>query len=75
MIHIKIFFVDESITEYDVIDPNFSKRLKKLQESGYKGKELINNLISDDWAAPPRTVRIIGSDSNDGSIDIRINYK
>ena len=40
--------------------PGFLERLRVLQARGVEGKALIGQLITDDWAAPPRVVIISG---------------
>lgn len=35
-------------------------RLRELREQGFSGKRLVHELLTDDWGAPPRFVRISG---------------
>jgi len=59
MVRITIRFVDGSLDEFEESD-HFLLQLNALQIDGYKGKELINELITDDWGPPPLLVEIKG---------------
>ena len=36
----------------------FLVKLRQLEAAGLTGRALINELITDDWSAPPRGIRI-----------------
>lgn len=74
MIRITIRFVDGGLQEFTE-SSDFLYRLTKLQDQGYEGKELINNLITDDWGPPPLSVQINGKNPNGSKIDLLIPYK
>jgi hypothetical protein len=48
-------------------------KLAQLQAEGYVGRELVDALISDDWGAPPRFVKLSGSDSAGRHVDLTIH--
>lgn len=72
-ITVSIRLVDGGFIKY-VADEEFLSRLKALERQGLTGKALVNQLISDDWAAPPLTVQIFGTDQDGRSVDISIPY-
>jgi hypothetical protein len=53
----------------------FVSELRKLENQGYRGKSLINILISDDWGAPPASVNIKGKLADGSVIDESIRYE
>ena len=73
MIKISIRFIDGSYDDWQepvsVLD-----KLKELERNGYTGRSLIDELITDDWAAPPVNVRLEGKGSNGGIVDITLSY-
>lgn len=73
---VKISFVNgDSNGDGWLEDRAFIERLIDLQDQGYTGKALINNLISDDWGPPPREV-VITWPSADGQIqELRVQYR
>lgn len=73
MIHVSIKLVDDSLQEQTEND-EFLSQLKILKNQGYEGKELIHQLITDDWGAPPVYVDINGTKSNGSVVNIRIPY-
>jgi hypothetical protein len=74
MLNIQIRHIDGSLNEYSEKE-SILRDLKILQEQGYEGKELINQLISDDWAAPPTSLKLSGTDANGAGINIEIFYE
>lgn len=68
MIRVTIRFVDGSLQEFTETK-SFLLRLAELKEQGYEGKNLVNELITDDWGTPPLFVQIMGS-----GIDFQIPY-
>lgn len=73
MVKITIKFVDGSLSEFDESD-HFLLRMNTLQMHGYKGKELINELITDDWGPPPLLVKIKGIKEDGNKVDLTIPY-
>ncbi len=73
MITVSIRFVDGSMQEFSE-SADFLSTLTELQNQGYKGKELIHELLSDDWGAPPLSVQIKGTKSDGTKTDINILY-
>jgi hypothetical protein len=55
--------------------PEILKELKSLQLEGYSGRQLIDNLISDDWGAPPIVVTISGTAENGNKVVHTIPYE
>lgn len=73
MINVTIRFVDGSLQEFEE-DDNFLAKLNALQNAGYKGKQLVNKLITDDWGPPPVLIEIKGKKADGSSVDLRIPY-
>lgn len=73
VIHVSIKLVDGGLQEITE-DDRFISQLKILKNQGYGGKELIHQLITDDWSAPPVYIDINGTTSNGSVINIRIPY-
>lgn len=57
MIKIIVDYVDGSMNEWDE-EEIIIENLSHLEENGYKGKTLINKLITDDWGCPPKFITI-----------------
>jgi len=72
-ITVSIFLVDGGLQEYEE-NMDFLHTLRSLQSRGISGKQLVNELISDDWGALPRRVEISGEDAQGSRLDIRIPY-
>jgi hypothetical protein len=53
---------------------DFLRKLAALEARGLKGKALINDLITDDWAAPPNFITITGSHPDGRRINRVISY-
>lgn len=72
-ISVSIRMVDGSLSEF-AADEGFLNKLYALQAQGLRGKQLIHELLSDDWGPPPRVVEIHGTLLDGKQIDIRIPY-
>ena len=72
-IRVSIPLVDGGLIEYDE-GPEFMDKLHSLQSQGFIGKQLVQRLITDDWAAPPLSVEICGKEVDGTSFEIRIPY-
>lgn len=55
--------------------PEFLVRLLRLRSEGIEGKALIDELLGDDWGAPPVLVTITGTDPEGQRVNIRIPYE
>ncbi len=55
-------------------DDSFVARYRKLVAEGYAGKHLVHELLTDDWGAPPRSVRIFGTMDTGEIVNILIPY-
>ena len=73
MIKVEIYYVDGSMSDFQEGD-EFISMLRRLERDGYKGKSLIDNLISDDWGVPPSGILLKGTMSNGVVIDENIRY-
>ena len=62
MVHVQILFADGSKSEFEE-DVSMLLRLEQLKTSGLEGKQLIDQLISDDWGPPPKFVMLIHGES------------
>ena len=74
MIKIIVRLVDGGLQEFTENDL-FITRLHALQVAGYKGKELIHELITDDWGVPPLNIEITGTTSEGKNINESIPYE
>jgi len=72
-ITVSIRLVDGGLQEFRE-GPGFLERLRSLQARGVQGKALIEQLISDDWAAAPEVVIISGVADGEPIDDIVIPY-
>jgi hypothetical protein len=50
-------------------DDRFYEKLLRLRYDEFEGRQLVDELISDDWGAPPIGVRITGELSDGTVID------
>ena len=73
MLKIEIHLVNGGLLDLEESD-SFWHRLVDLQKCGFAGKELIHELISDDWGPPPRLVCIQGSLIDGTKIDVTLPY-
>jgi len=73
-ITVSIHFVDGGFQELRK-GSDFLVRLRSLQARGVEGKALINQLISDDWAAPPSAAVVSGIGPDGERIKIVIPYR
>lgn len=62
MVKVEIRTVDGGYRQYEESDL-FLVRLKSLQAHGFAGKELVHNLIGDDWSPPPLVIVIEWSEN------------
>jgi hypothetical protein len=60
MVRVSVSAIDGSLQEWDEAD-DIVTRLLVLQRDGLRGRALVDQLITDDWAAPPLTVKISGT--------------
>lgn len=72
-ISVSIRMVDGSLSEF-AADEGFLNKLHALQAQGLRGKQLIHELLSDDWGPPPCVVEIHETLLDGKQIDIRIPY-
>lgn len=73
-ITVTIRLVDGGFQEFTK-GPEILKELESLQREGLAGRQLIDNLISDDWAAPPSFVSISGLDERGKKVTHTIAYE
>ncbi len=55
-------------------DEALYQRLLSLQNDGFRGKELIDRLLSGEWAAEPTVVTVHGTDASGRVFRHLINY-
>jgi hypothetical protein len=68
---ISIHFIDGGFDQW-TDSPALLTKLKSLRSRGLEGKALVHELISDDWAAPPKTVVITDDATGD---EVQIPYR
>ncbi len=73
MIKVTARLVDGGLQEFTESD-EFLTRMNTLIQQGYEGKELVHELITDDWGAPPVYIEITGYTSKGISVNERIPY-
>lgn len=69
---VAIRFVDGSYSEHQMSLQVLADHDRLLQQ-GLQGTALINGLLGDDWAAPPREVTITGPGSDGVPIEITLH--
>lgn len=63
MVKVTTKCVDGSMSEY-IDDMSLIEKLFRLKEDGYEGRELIEELFTDDWGAPPTLIEIEWTDDH-----------
>lgn len=66
--------VDGGLYELEA-EPELLARMRQLQAQGLAGKQLIHQLVTDDWGAPPVFVDIRGATPDGSTVDVRIPYR
>ena len=75
MTKVTIRTVDGGLQEYEESGNKLIRKLIALQNDGCKGKQLIHDLISDDWGVPPLCVQIEGKSKDGDKINVTIPYE
>ena len=57
-----------------VFGPEFLEKLKMLEAQGLAGKNLIHELLSDDWGAPPVIITISWAGADGRRVQRKIPY-
>ena len=73
LLHVQVRYVDGSCREV-AVPPDFLDRYKDYARRGYKGKELIDKLWSDDLGVTPLSLKIVGTDAAGHRVDVSIPY-
>lgn len=73
MLKVSIQTVDGGLQEWNEDDSLYDKLLR-LRRDGYSGKQLIDELLTDDWGPPPSVVVIRGSLRDGTPIDESVTY-
>lgn len=66
--------VDGSMGKFDA-GQELLAALRDLQAQGLEGKQLIHQLLTDDWGAPPVFIDITGIDETGSAVEVRIPYR
>jgi hypothetical protein len=74
MIHITVSTVDGGAQDWTESD-SFYLRYMFLRQSGYEGKALVHELITDDWGPPPVGVKLTGRLENGTAMNEYIPYR
>lgn len=72
-VRVSIRFVDGGLQDY-LEGPDFLSKLRLLQSQGVAGKQLVHELIGDDFGAPPSGVEVWGKDKDGQGFSIKIPY-
>jgi hypothetical protein len=56
------------------VNDDLYARYKKAVESGLEGRDLVHELLTDDWAAPPRGIHITGTTADGETVDLMLDY-
>jgi hypothetical protein len=72
-IRVAVHLVDGGLLEF-AEGMEFLRELDSLQSQRLAGKELIHELLTDDWAAPPRVVEISGTAPDGTDFNVLIPY-
>jgi hypothetical protein len=70
-VNVKAHLINGGLLEWQM-GPEFLEKLDRLRRNGLEGKRLINELLTDDWGAPPTVVVITRSEPP--LEEIRIHY-
>ena len=73
-VRVAISFVDGSYDEWSE-GPELLDRLGALQAQGFAGKTLIDQLLTDDWGAPPARVVLTGTDAAGQPFEHTLGYQ
>lgn len=73
MLKVSASLVNGGLQESDEAD-SIIEQLSSLRREGYEGRALVNELITDDWGAPPVGVRITGTLEDGTIVDEYIPY-
>lgn len=74
MLKVSVPLVDGGAMDWEVDDSKY-QRLLQLRQDGLEGKALIHELLTDDWSAPPRGIRLSGTMEDGTEIDEWIVYR
>lgn len=70
---ISVYLVNGGMQEWKESN-SFHQKLLLLQKRGLSGKQLIHELLTDDWGVPPSTIKIQGKLSSGLSVDESLFY-
>lgn len=72
-ITVKVYLIDGSYNEWQA-HPSIVQEHDELVRQGLGGKQLIHQLISDDWGPPPQRVVLTGLAGDGRRVEIVIPY-
>jgi hypothetical protein len=70
----KVRHVDGSLSEFP-LSVSYLDKLHRLQAQGLKGKDLVDELLTNDWRAPPLIVDLLGQQADGTPVRIKIPYE
>lgn len=73
MVHVSLSTVDGGFQEWTKSD-SFYRACISLREAGLNGKAIIQKMISKDWKAVPKGMRLSGTLEDGSSIDEYVSY-
>jgi hypothetical protein len=73
MLKVEVNTVNGGAMDWPVPDSILDK-LARLRRDGLEGRDLVHELLTDDWGAPPRGVSITGTTDDGRSINEYIPY-
>ncbi len=69
----KVRHVDGSLSEFP-LSLSYLGKLHRLQAQGLKGKDLVDELLTNDWDAPPLVVDLFDQQLDGTPVRIKIPY-
>ena len=76
ILRLEVHTVDGGLLDIPEYNPDtFMKRLKALRQAGLTGKQLVNELITDDWGAPPSVVVVKGRFTDGEEFNFTLPYE
>lgn len=73
MVRAEAHLRDGGLAEFNLPDSSIQK-VERLRQDEYSEREIIHQLLTDDWAAPPLYVELIQHAGTPQAVRIRLRY-